>query len=1494
MLKIVYNHIRILYVFLAMLCSLQLVAQETFLDNFNNTSYANNNGSLNFSGNWTERNETSSPFSGRITISNNQLRFQNIDNRWIFRFVPLAGATSATLTLNYNANNAQGERLNVFIYNADNNQWNFVQQIVNGTGTVTYNLTAAQIASNPAIIFFPVDTDWGNNATIFVDNVRFTATFPAELIVDDVTVDEDAGNAIFTVRHTGGDTGGPFTVNYSTTDNTAIAGNDYTSTSGTLNFNGNAGDTETITVPIIDDTIFEGDESFQISFTGSSNGSVDISDTAIGTILANDALIITDGQTVNSCGDIFLDSGGVNNYGDNEDLVYTICPDTANNYIEVDFQQFDVIPGDILYVYDGTSTGSNLIGLYDNDNIPSQVFATSGNGCLTFRFVSNNNTTGNGWQANVSCDPPGPKITVEDVYIDEDAGNAVFTVTHSRERHGRNTLFGFLHTPFTVDYAVSDGTANVGSDYVSVNGTLTFDGRVGYIQTFSVPIVNDGIPELVEFFNVLFTGATAQYATVDYSDTARGYINSQILANDPLTLFQEFDGYYDYSTTGGSLRTNDNNTDPCSITTSSSNTLISPIPNTATVARAYLYWAHSSTTVDGTVTFEGQTVNANYQYQTTLTNRNFYGYVSDVTSIVQGISNPSTNTFDFSGLDVDNTGNYCSTATVLGGWTLFVFYEDPNLPAVNINLYQGFDGLSNEGTSFTLDSFYAIAGAGAKASFLSWEGDSTLNGSSSGSTNPEELSITDQSNNTYLLTGDGGQTGNNAYNSTMYDNTVSPDYNVTTTYGVDLDTYDISTYVSPGDSQVTANVDVGQDFVISAAVVLKVPSNLIAGSVFEDVNYGGGSGRNMALANGVGVSGTIMELYDSSGNFIRRTNTDVSGNYSFGGMADGDYFVKAVNTTVRSTRDNGINCTSCLPIQTFRSYGDVSNTVEVLNEIGGQNPSANTDAALGVFSGSQSLSAVSIASSGVANIDFGFNFNTIVNTNETGQGSLYQFITNSNTLGETGLDIDANGLFDPAAGEDTSIFMIPTTGDPLGRTADANFANGYFNIALTNLTVNPIVTGTNTNIDGRTQTAYSGNTNAGTLGLGGTAVGTSLTTLPNYNRPEIQVYRPGGDVLRLNGPNITVRNIAVVANNNAGIRQQGGSANVLNNILGVNALGNSQGNIDYGFEITGGTSIVDSNYITRNTDEGILVNGGTSTLIQNNHITDNGNNACFDNIKISGGSGIIIQQNLIDRAASLGIDAEGISGSLTITENTISNSGQDGGKCTGDDANVGIRLDGNNSSLTNNIVTSNGGAGIVLSGGNTSGNLISRNSIYANGTAIPSLGIDIDLSDGFGDGVTINDSGDSDNGPNGALNFPVITGAYISGANLVVEGWSRPGATIELFATDINEGTATAGDNRLGMTYDYGEGQRYLGTMVEGSASDSESRITAYSDDDNNTDNTNKFKFSIPLPSAIGLGNTVTTTATLANSTSEFSPLSIVKAYTVITNRRITYRVRPN
>nr|WP_299488993.1 Calx-beta domain-containing protein [uncultured Allomuricauda sp.] len=118
-----------------------------------------------------------------------------------------------------------------------------------------------------------------------IDDLAISTIAP-EVIIDDVVVDEDAGTVNLTVTHTGPDTSGPFTVNYQTNDGGAIAGSDYTTDSGTLNFNGTSGDTDQITISILDDLVFESSEDFTISFTSTSDGSVDISDTA--TITIND------------------------------------------------------------------------------------------------------------------------------------------------------------------------------------------------------------------------------------------------------------------------------------------------------------------------------------------------------------------------------------------------------------------------------------------------------------------------------------------------------------------------------------------------------------------------------------------------------------------------------------------------------------------------------------------------------------------------------------------------------------------------------------------------------------------------------------------------------------------------------------------------------------------------------------------------------------------------------------------------------------------------------------------------------------------------------------------------------------------------------------------------------------------------------------------------------------------------------------------------------
>jgi len=131
------------------------------------------------------------------------------------------------------------------------------------------------------------------NTTTNTSQVSYSGTAPAPPIptinIDNVSIDEDGGNAVFTAEHTGANAAGVFTVNYQTVNGTASSGSDFTFTSGVLNFNGIVGDTKTITIPILDDFVFEGNETFNVEFTSKSDPTVDISDTGIGTIDDNES-----------------------------------------------------------------------------------------------------------------------------------------------------------------------------------------------------------------------------------------------------------------------------------------------------------------------------------------------------------------------------------------------------------------------------------------------------------------------------------------------------------------------------------------------------------------------------------------------------------------------------------------------------------------------------------------------------------------------------------------------------------------------------------------------------------------------------------------------------------------------------------------------------------------------------------------------------------------------------------------------------------------------------------------------------------------------------------------------------------------------------------------------------------------------------------------------------------------------------------------------------
>lgn len=101
------------------------------------------------------------------------------------------------------------------------------------------------------------------------------------------SVSEGVVNASISVTRVGGSTGA-VTVDYTTADGTALAGADYTSTIGTLSWADGDTAAKTITVPIIDDTTDETDETFTVTLSNATNGATLGTATQTVTITDND------------------------------------------------------------------------------------------------------------------------------------------------------------------------------------------------------------------------------------------------------------------------------------------------------------------------------------------------------------------------------------------------------------------------------------------------------------------------------------------------------------------------------------------------------------------------------------------------------------------------------------------------------------------------------------------------------------------------------------------------------------------------------------------------------------------------------------------------------------------------------------------------------------------------------------------------------------------------------------------------------------------------------------------------------------------------------------------------------------------------------------------------------------------------------------------------------------------------------------------------------
>jgi len=359
-------------------------------------------------------------------------------------------------------------------------------------------------------------------------------------------------------------------------------------------------------------------------------------------------------------------------------------------------------------------------------------------------------------------------------------------------------------------------------------------------------------------------------------------------------------------------------------------------------------------------------------------------------------------------------------------------------------------------------------------------------------------------------------------------------------------------------------------------------------------------------------------------------------------------------------------------------------------------------------------------------------------------------------------------------------------------------------------------------------------------------------------------------------------------------------ARVQGNLIGLNAAGNAAlPNDRSGVEVfsmpdttIGGTTPAARNVISGHLQYGVTVNASSRTgiQIQGNYIgTDATGTVALGNVEAGiafGGAmgGVIGGVTSGARNVIAGSGAGASSGPGIVLFGVFLDGAQIQGNFIGTDASGNAPLGNASSGVSadtrdvmiggtepgaGNVIAFNRGKGVEVKLGNNIA--IRGNSIHSNGL----LGIDLG---GFNlDGVTINDPGDADTGPNFLQNYPLLTAASSSGATTTVRGVFNSAAntafTLDFYSNSERDPSGLS------------EGQTYLGA---GSVT---------------TDASGNASFNITLPVATPAGRYVTATATNPmNNTSEFSPsllvnaagLSITKvapSYAVNAGTQVTYTI---
>ena len=449
--------------------------------------------------------------------------------------------------------NESGQALTFIIANNSNPALFAAAPAISSSGVLTY--TPATGVSGMATITIALMDNGGtanggsNTSATQSFNINVLEGGTLQFSSATFSTPEDGANAVVTVTRTGG-AAGEARVNYATSNNTATAGQDYTTASGTLIF-ADGITTQTFSVAINNDDIDEADETINLTLTNAAgSGSLGTPASAVLTIIDNDP---TPGISIDDIAINERDSGSANatltvSLSGQSSQTVTVNFATANGTATAgsDYQSNS---GTVTFLPLETTRSINVTVNGDITFEPDEDFLVNLSNPVNATIDDNQ---GSGTIFNDDAEGGFLGFSQPIYTVAESGGFTTITVTRTNDISRAATV-----QYFTRDYssAATEGPcttiSNIASsrcDYTTASGTLRFAAGESS-KTFLVLISQDNYVEGLESLSLNLSSPTGG-AILALTSTATLRITDDITepATNPIDTAEAFvrQHYHDF------------------------------------------------------------------------------------------------------------------------------------------------------------------------------------------------------------------------------------------------------------------------------------------------------------------------------------------------------------------------------------------------------------------------------------------------------------------------------------------------------------------------------------------------------------------------------------------------------------------------------------------------------------------------------------------------------------------------------------------------------------------------------------------------------------------------------------------------------------------------------------------------------------------------------------------------------------------------------------